>query len=584
MPRSTVLTLLGAAFVAARATAQIVVPDDYATIQAAINAAGPGETVTVRRGTYTENLTLRSDITVRGEEAARTILRPAGTGPTVVIAAVSDAVFARFTLLDARVGISVENATDILVANTAIDGATTVAIDVDAIATVDIENNVLRRNVIAVRRGSIGAHLRNNIFAENTETVRNPLVTNPELNIEYNCFFRNTDLIQGTADRSIGTNARIGDPLFASAVNRDFHLREGSPCIDTGTGIDGIDATVADMGAYGGTLADAFPLPVPQPTAQNASANPPPPYGIQVAWEPNLAYLVTSSTNPGGYRLHYSLNAAGPPYTGTDAGGGSQPSPIDVGNVTTFTLANLTPAASSAGPPTLLAAEPRNGAVALTWSAAAGAGAYRVLYGQAAISESQVDVGSVTSYTVLGLQNGVAYRFGVASITTPRYYFSVTVLDSTQNRNESTFSAEQSLSVGPPSVSAASNELVAIPEVTAPVPDLPDEGAACFIAAAASGKSSPEVLALRDFRDRYLKTHAPGRLFVRAYYALSPSVARYLEAHPSLKPVVRVALAPFVAIALLMLESTWATALAIATLLFALSVAAARPRPRYELA
>jgi hypothetical protein len=567
MPRSTVgLTLLGVGFFAADAvTAQIVVPDDHATIQAAIDAASPGETVTVRAGTYTENITLPSDITVRGEEAARTFLRPAGTTPTVTIAGESDVVLARFTLLDARVGIFVENATDVLIANTIIDGAATAALDADAISSFDAENNVFRRNAIAIRGGSADTNVTNNIFVENTETVRNVGLANPPFTIEYNCFFRNADLLQGGVDRGLGTNATIGDPLFASAVNRDFHLREGSPCIDAGTGTDGIDATLADMGAYGGALADALPFPVPQPSVVDASANPPPPHSIRLTWEQNLAYLVSSSANPGGYRVHYSLNAPGPPYAGTDAGAGSLPSPIDVGNVTTYTLADLAPVASSAGPPTLSTAEPRNGAIALTWTAAPVASAYRVLYGQAAVDENQIDVGNVTSFTVPGLQNGVTYRFGVASITTPRYFVAVTVRDNTQARNESAFSPEQSIAIGPASLSATSNELVAIPEVTAPVPDLPDEG--CFIATSAySGEAAPAVLVLRDFRDRYLKTHASGRAFVRAYYALSPRLARYLDARPSLKPAVRAALAPFVTAALFMLESAWPAKLAIAAL------------------
>jgi pectin methylesterase-like acyl-CoA thioesterase len=42
--------------------ATITVPDNYSTIQAAINAAHAGDTIVVRAGTYSENLTVDKDI------------------------------------------------------------------------------------------------------------------------------------------------------------------------------------------------------------------------------------------------------------------------------------------------------------------------------------------------------------------------------------------------------------------------------------------------------------------------------------------------------------------------------------------
>lgn len=51
-----------------RAAAVIVVPDDYATIQAAINAANSGDTIYVRNGVYIENLEVGKDsLTLIGE-------------------------------------------------------------------------------------------------------------------------------------------------------------------------------------------------------------------------------------------------------------------------------------------------------------------------------------------------------------------------------------------------------------------------------------------------------------------------------------------------------------------------------------
>ena len=60
-----VITLINT--LAATATALIIVPDDYATIQAAINAANTGDTILVRDGTYNESLFLDKAITLTAE-------------------------------------------------------------------------------------------------------------------------------------------------------------------------------------------------------------------------------------------------------------------------------------------------------------------------------------------------------------------------------------------------------------------------------------------------------------------------------------------------------------------------------------
>lgn len=64
----------------------------------------------------------------------------------------------------------------------------------------------------------------------------------------------------------------------------------------------------------------------------------------------------------------------------------------------------------------------------------------------------------------------------------------------------------------------------------------------CFIATSAFEYRSPEVEALCRFRDERLRTSRAGRQAVRAYYRLSPSIASWLDRHPSLKPATRAAL------------------------------------------
>lgn len=74
-----------------------------------------------------------------------------------------------------------------------------------------------------------------------------------------------------------------------------------------------------------------------------------------------------------------------------------------------------------------------------------------------------------------------------------------------------------------------------------------DEKGKCFIATAAFQYQSPEVLALRNFRDRHLLNHPAGRLFVKTYYTLSPPIAQLLNKYTFLRSPTRKALRKIVA-------------------------------------
>ena len=565
------LAILALLKVSAVRAEEIGVPDDYSTIQAAIDAAVAGDTIIVEPGDYTESIRLRSEIDVRGREAARTMLSAGSVSPVVQISNVNDSIFANFTIVDSSAAIAAENSNNITIASNIFDTLAQTAITIDGSSSLEIVNNVFWGNATAIQRATEDATVRNNIFAANVQTIVSPSI-NPidaNLNVEFNCFFDNSDLRQGDIDTALGTSFQIGDPLFVDIASRDFHLQRDSPCIDAGSGTDIIDNTVADTGAYGGDYADPRPFPVPQPVIRDASAIPPPSFNIELSWTRNLSYLVTNSANPGGYRVHYRLNQMGPPYDGQDAGGGTQPSPIDVGDGASFTLRDLQPSIAAPIRPQLLSAEPRNAAVILSWTRVEGVQGYRVYYGVAAVDENQIDVGNVEAFTIGGLQNGSVYRFAVASLARPIYFLAITVLDNTQNRNESVLSEAQSLRIGPLTESTLSSELNSTPQEILAFPELPDNG--CFIATAAySSDWAAEVRLLRDFRDRYLLTNRPGRWFVRWYYANSPPAARYLEAHPRVKPLVRALLLPMVAMAALMLERSWSASALLCVLVLVL--------------
>lgn len=550
---------------------QIIVPTDQPTIQAAIDAAAVDDIVIAEPGTYSETITLKSGVDVRGREAARTFIDAGGEGTAVQANTVSGVLLANFTILNAAIGIDVIDSSDLQIANNVLDGLTQFGVRVDANSSTDILHNVFWQNDEAVRRETDNVPITNNIFAGNTRTITPILpVADPNANVEYNCFFENQDLRVGDVDTSLGTNSQIGDPLFVGVEIGDFHLRENSPCIDTGTGAnDIIDNSVADSGAYGGEFADAPPYPVAAPILVDASPATPPPYNIEVSWDANLAYLVTNLANSGSYRVYYQQNQPGPPYNGTDADTGAQPSPIEAGDNTMLRLGDLQPTVLAPPAPQLLSADPRSNSIVLTWTAVTEANAYRVHYGIESISENRVDAGNGTSFNVAGLQNGATYLFAVSALAQSVYHISVTALDNTQNRNESVFSAESTIMIGPFFESATSNELTATPSETIPVPDLPDDG--CFVATAAFGADwTAEVQVLRDLRDQYLLVNRPGRTFVDWYYAYGPVAADFIIQYDFLKPLVRLIILPFVVFALFVIASSASTKMILSALLILL--------------
>src|SRR5262245_20381653 len=57
----------------------IIVPRDYPTIQAAVDAAAPGDSINIRGGTYTEEVVISKDLTLHGAGAGATLIRSPAT-------------------------------------------------------------------------------------------------------------------------------------------------------------------------------------------------------------------------------------------------------------------------------------------------------------------------------------------------------------------------------------------------------------------------------------------------------------------------------------------------------------------------
>lgn len=95
--------------------------------------------------------------------------------------------------------------------------------------------------------------------------------------------------------------------------------------------------------------------------------------------------------------------------------------------------------------------------------------------------------------------------------------------------------------------------------VTANFAEIPSEEipSRCFIATAAYGTPmAKEIQILRDFRDVYLLTSSLGIALVDLYYRVSPPTARFIDDHPALKPIVRAALMPAVAMSSIVVNTS----------------------------
>src|SRR4030042_6426914 len=69
----------------ARGASTIIVPDDYSTIQGAINGASDGDTVFVRAGTYHEHVIVNKTVSLVGEDVSTTIIDGGDTGHVVYV-------------------------------------------------------------------------------------------------------------------------------------------------------------------------------------------------------------------------------------------------------------------------------------------------------------------------------------------------------------------------------------------------------------------------------------------------------------------------------------------------------------------
>ncbi len=90
----------------------------YATIQAAVDAASSGDTISVAAGTYTENVQIQKSLTLQGAGAATTTIDATGLDHGLVVQGVTGAVISGFTVQNANLaGVQLTNVSQLLFEN-----------------------------------------------------------------------------------------------------------------------------------------------------------------------------------------------------------------------------------------------------------------------------------------------------------------------------------------------------------------------------------------------------------------------------------------------------------------------------------
>ena len=200
----------------------ITVPDDYPTIQEAINNANDGDTVFVRNGTYEEDMVINKSISLIGENKIGTIISGEYLyGEGVVYINASNVLLSGFTIRRGFWGVMVDYAYDIIITNNIIDDNKYAGIELYFNYNVTIVENTISNTRGYLSSNPIGGYCGGNT----TLIYHNNFINNHEAGMYYAKgiwddgypsggnfwdWYRSADLYSGPFQNETGSDG-IGD-------------------------------------------------------------------------------------------------------------------------------------------------------------------------------------------------------------------------------------------------------------------------------------------------------------------------------------------------------------------------------------
>jgi parallel beta-helix repeat protein len=233
------------------------VPDEYETIQAAINASTDGDTVRVRAGLYEEGVRIAKPLWLESESGPEvTIIDATGHGFGCFWAGIRDTVSSAirgFTIRNCGLdGIFLGEGASVRVLNNVISQCDRAGIYIyDGMVYAAIVNNIIVDSYDGLNLYITTANISNNIIFNietfaiwNSFTYDNPVIP------DYNMFWSYQELSNNPPIHLGGNNILDQEPLFEEG---SFRLQPGSPGINQGNpALNDTDGTRSDIGVYGG--------------------------------------------------------------------------------------------------------------------------------------------------------------------------------------------------------------------------------------------------------------------------------------------------------------------------------------------